>query len=327
MKKVILGTALLAMIVAPMTAAADTTLYGRMRYSFSLVDEDGGGGGADGIQGRDNTSYLGVKGTYGDSLKAFFNLQTGAPADGNGGVALNQRFYFAGLQGGFGKLAYGLMTNVYKAPGAKMDAFCHFSHTNAAGMWAPTGVTHGLSPATNGFTDNSLQYVSPSIAGLKLAAGVYVEDSNEDDHAYAADLSYSIAGLTAGGAIAMTGDTATLTGLGVDGDAYRLYAMYKADSFKAGVSYENVDTGGVDTNYIYLTATAMVPAANMEFRASLGMVDEGAAEGESLNVGAFYSIAPNTKLFAILGFATLDSDSDPYSFSLGAEHKFSLSSK
>jgi len=57
------------------------------------------------------------------------------------------------------------------------------------------------------------------------------------------------------------------------------------------------------------------------------MVDDGAAEGEGLTLGAFYSITKNTKVFALAGYTTLESDNDPMVISLGAIHKFSLSAK
>lgn len=339
MKKIILGTALLAMIAAPIAATADTTVYGRMRYSFSMVNEDDGGNLVDGIVGSDNTSLFGVKGTYGDSVKAFFDLQTGANADAAAGRAFSQRYYFAGLSGGFGKVAYGRMSNIYKAPGSPMDPFLHFSHTNVAGVWAPTGATHGLSPANNGFTDNALQYESPSLAGIRLAGGIYVDDTNEDGHGYAARATYSIAGLTVGACYGINDDLiATLPGIDADGDAIRGYVTYTMDMFNVGVSYEDIDIAGDGTDdkigYLFLAGTITIPNSPVSIAASIGNASDGAAEGTSLNVGAFYAVAENTKLFLIAGMADLDNQAavgtdgtTPYSFSLGAEHKFSLSSK
>ena len=117
MKKLILVTAIAAACAAPMAAMSDTTLYGQLRYSINSVNEDDARGddSIDGLRGEDNVSLLGVKGAYGDDIKAFFHLQTGARADsqasGAAGNAFDQRFYFGGLSGGFGKVAYGRMTN------------------------------------------------------------------------------------------------------------------------------------------------------------------------------------------------------------------------
>lgn len=325
MKKLVIGASLLAMCTVPLTAAAGTTLYGQMRYSFNLIDEDGAGAGIDGLRGQDNVSLLGVKGSYGDSLKAFYHLQTGAPSDANGGTALNQRFYFAGLKGGFGKVAYGRMTNAYKMPGFKLDPFYNLSHINAGGAYAGGGATYGLSGATNGFTDNALQYETPSMGGVKVTAGVFVDDSNEDDHGFLAGASWGMKGINVGGVFATNSDTATIPNIDADGDAYRIYGSYKMDAFKVGASFENVETGGTDINYLYLTGT--VTAGKVDISASLGMVDDGAAEGEGLHLGAFYNITKNTKVFALLGYTTLESDNDPMVVSLGAIHKFSLGTK
>jgi len=80
MKKIILTTAIAAICAAPAAAMADTNLYGQMRYSFNSVD-DVTGSGQDGFSGNDNVSLFGLKGSAGDNdLKAFYHLQTGAPA-------------------------------------------------------------------------------------------------------------------------------------------------------------------------------------------------------------------------------------------------------
>lgn len=108
MKKVIYAAAVLAMCVTPLSAMAEsTTLYGQLRYSLNSVDEDLVGG-QDGLIGEDNVSLFGLKGSYGEEVKDFFHLQTGASvADGAGNAAFDQRFFFGGLEGDFGKVAYG----------------------------------------------------------------------------------------------------------------------------------------------------------------------------------------------------------------------------
>lgn len=167
-----------ATLLVSTTTFADTTLYGNLRFSLNSIDEDTTGG-IDGIQGKDNVSLFGLKGSIGESTKAFFHLQTGAPADGTeNGNAFQQRFFFGGLSGGFGKVAYGRMTNAYKYPGFKLDPFYNLSHIGAGGTYGAGGATYGLSPATNGFTDNAVQYFTPSFGGLKINIGSYIDDTN-----------------------------------------------------------------------------------------------------------------------------------------------------
>jgi hypothetical protein len=339
MKKVVYAAAVLAMCATPLTAMADgTTLYGQLRYSFNSVDDDTATG-QDGLSGNDNVSLFGLKGSYGDSVKAFFHIQTGAKADKeSNSVAFGQRFFFGGLEGGFGKVAYGRMTNAYKFPGFKLDPFYNYSHVNASGVFNAGGATYGLSGATNGFTDNALQYVTPNLGGVKITGGLYVDDTDADDHGYLAGVSYDYQDLNVGVVFANNDVTVTMPGIAADGEAIRAYANYKInDTWKTALSVESVDLdANTDAEYVYLTGTMMVPSINMDFSASLGVVTDGPAEGIGLTVGAWYDIAKNTKLFALASYADIDpdlianptaSEHKPQVISIGAQHKFSLSSK
>ncbi len=337
MKKVIYAAAVLAMCVTPLSAMADsTTLYGQLRYSLNSVDEDFVAG-KDGLRGEDNVSLFGLKGSYGEKVKAFFHLQTGANADSDpDGDAFDQRFFFGGLESDFGKVAYGRMTNAYKFPGFKLDPFYNYSHVNAGGIFAAGGATYGLSGATNGFTDNAVQYVSPSLGGVKLTGGLYIDDSNADDHGYLAGASYDYLDLNVGVVIAVNDVVVTIPGIAPDGEAIRGYANYKFnDTWKAALSVEIVDlTLTTDAEYVYLTGTMIVPSIKMDFSASLGVVTDGPAEGAGITVGAWYDIAENTKLFALTSYADIDPDAAvfgagyrPLVISIGVQHKFSLSNK
>lgn len=337
MKKILSTVALCAICVSPLTVMAEgTTLYGQLRYSFNSVDADTDTG-IDAFRGDDNVSLLGVKGSYGEDVKAFFHLQTGAKADRDmEGDAFNQRFFFGGLKGSFGKVAYGRMTNAYKFEGFKIDPFYNYSGVNAGGSYAAGGATYGLSGATNGFTDNALQYVTPSLGGVKVSAGAYVDDSNGDDHGYSAGVSYTWNDLNVGVVYATNEGTVTVPGISANGEGVRGYASYKLNDFKAALSVENVDyTDADDALYSYLTASMAVPSANMEFSASVGIVDDGPNEGLGGNIGGWYNIAKNTKLFALASYADIDpdnalfpdSDRQPMVFSIGAQHKFSISTK
>ncbi|HJN01526.1 MAG: hypothetical protein QF907_01965 [Nitrospinota bacterium] len=55
MKKIILAVLAVSLLLSPLTAMADnTTLYGKMRYSFASVQDDT----VDGLVGADNTSLF-----------------------------------------------------------------------------------------------------------------------------------------------------------------------------------------------------------------------------------------------------------------------------
>ena len=333
MKKFLLATSVATLCLLPLSAMADTTLYGELRNSLNSVNEDRTGG-MDGLSGQDNISLFGLKGSYGENIKAFYHLQTQALTDdpNRDTRAFQQRFFMGGLEGDFGKVTYGRMTNAFKFPGFAMDPFYNLSHVSASGTYAIGGATYGLSGATNGFTDNAFQYVTPSLNGVKLTGGFYVDDSNEDDHGYLADVSYNgVKGLDVGGTFATNGDSvATIPGIAAGGDAYRFYATYKMDQFKLFVSYENVGVSSTaDVNYLYIGGTMSMDSTDISL--SVGSVGEGGAEGIGLTAGAFYNIAANTKIFGLVSWASLDDtaivgnqDTDPRVISLGVMHKFSL---
>jgi len=345
MKNIILSAAIAAICAAPAVAtAADHNLYGQLRYSFNSVDDVNplAGTNNDGLSGADNVSLFGLKGSVGDDdLKAFYHLQTGAPSDNNAnttekgnkeaGNAFNQRFFFAGLQGAFGKVAYGRMTNAYKFDGFKLDPFYNMSHVGAGGTFKTGGASYGLSNATNGFTDNALQYSSPAFNGIKVNAGVYIDDSNEDDHGTSIGAKWSGNGINVGIQFASNDTTAaTMPGIVADGDALRIHGGYKAKNWSAGLSYETVDTdANAEADYLYLVGRYNV-SNKTELIAAIGSVDpdtnssQAGAEGTGFQLGVFQTVVPKTQLYVTYGQASLDATGaeDPSVISVGAIHKF-----
>ncbi|MCG8037991.1 MAG: porin [Candidatus Thiodiazotropha taylori] len=328
MKKFILATSIASVCALPMAATAGNTVYGTLSYSVNSVDQDTAGG-QDGLSGEDNVSLLGVKGSFGDTIKAFYHLQTGAPSDADGsGRAFRQRFYFGGLSGSFGKVAYGRMTNAYKFPGFAMDPFYNLSHVNAGGSVAFGGATYGLSPATNGFTDNALQYTSPALGGgLTVNAGVYIDDSNEDEHGYNFGGQWKADNFNVGVQFASNGDVGTVPNVVADGDAVRVYGGYKGDNWSVGLSYESVDLSASveDVGYLYLVGRYKVTSAT-EVIGSIGSVDDGPAEGTGFMGGVFHTITDNTQIYVTYSSASIEPaggvDKDPSVFAIGAKHKF-----
>ena len=326
MKKTLLTLAVAACCV-PVVAMADASLYGQFRYSINSADADLGAGST--LAGEDNVSLFGLKASTGDDVEAFVHLQTGASANGGSVSAFNQRFYFGGLKGAFGTVAYGRMTNAYKMPGFKLDPFYNMSHVGAGGTLQTGLATYGLSGATNGFTDNALQYTSNAMGGLKVNVGLYVDDAAADDHGTNVGVSYSAGKFNAGLQLASNGTTAaTAPGVIADGDAMRVHAGYKEANWSAGLSYEIVDlTATTDANYMYLVGRYDL-SNETEAVLSIGSVSDGAAAGSGFNGGIFQTVAPKTQVYVLYSAASLDNPvagslgKDPTVFSLGAIHKF-----
>ncbi|MBC8525044.1 MAG: porin, partial [Chlorobium phaeobacteroides] len=250
MKKKILSLLCLVMVWAlPSALQAEmkpsVTVYGNLRYSFNYVDDEWSG--IERWKGTDNVSRFGIKGSYGNEKgKAFVHLQVGAPSDENkDGHGFTRRFFFGGFECDYGKLTYGRMTNAYKFPGYALDPFYDLSRINSGGVFAGGGASYGLSPATNGFTDNSLQYVTPDLSGFKLLGGIAFDDSNDDNElAYLAGGSYTTGGFTLGGVYADNPTKKVVYhGIGADGEAIRAHATYKTDGWEVCAFDENVSNG------------------------------------------------------------------------------------
>jgi len=317
MKKTVLAVALSALFAG--SAMADPKVYGNFRASMNFGELNGADNGLSVV---DNASRLGVKGSAGtDSLKGIYHLQMGARNDANGGTALSQRFYFAGLKGSFGKVIYGRLSTPYKMAGVKQDPFYDTSAGGGNG-----GSNYGYSGLNNGFTDNSLAFYSSKIAGMITVNGsLSVDDSGKDDHDIGFGAEFSNKMFKAGVSVLTIGDVTPSTdpldadsaivakGAGVD-TATRVYGSAKLSGISVGASFETVSTSAAnDRTYLHVNGAFKVSSA-MKVAASFGSVTDGKtgtatgfdATGTSFSVGAFYNVLPKTRLSAI--FTNTDYD-------------------
>ncbi len=302
MKKIILAAAI-ASVLAPLSAVADTKVYGAVRASLLA-----GGSAADGDTFVNNASRVGLKGSVGDDggLKGFYHIQMGLTIDKDGkngnnlqGSALTNRFAFAGVQGGFGKVVVGRLSSPYKMAGLKTDPFYDTSAGSGNG-----GANFGLSGFTNGFLNNVIGYISPKLGGAFTVNAVAVlnnDDANGGtggaDDFYNLGVSYGKGPFTA--------SVQHIT----EHDATRLAGTYKAGPIGVGLSLEDVD----GTNYAYVSGTYKV-APKLTLAASFG--DNDTDNGYSL--GAFYKVASKTTLSLI----TSDIDNGRDVTALGFVQKF-----
>ena len=371
MKKTILSLAVAACCV-PVVAMADANIYGQFRYSINSVDADDGNGStlkgddnvslfglkvssesngitafahlqaganADGDGGSTTTRTPTFTTRTVKVLKDGVLVGTGTVRDTDtdtdttdGGRAFAQRFYFGGLKGDFGTVAYGRMSTSYKMVGFKMDPFYNLSHVGANGAVSKSLATYGLSAANNGFTDNAIQYTSPSIDGLKVNVGIYVDDAAGNDHGTGLGVAYAAKDFNVGVQFVSAGKTATVANLTADGDAVRIHGGYKADAWSVDASYEKIDVDkpGNEKGYTFLVGKYNV-SKETQLAMTIGNVKDNvnrAGEGTGFTLGAFQTIAPKTQVYASYSSASIDNTggvntgADPSVFSLGAIHKF-----
>ncbi len=310
MKKIILAAAI-ASVLAPLSAVADTKVYGAIRTSVMVAGEKGGAdlGGV-----ANNASRLGVKGSYGDEggLTGFFNIQTGVRPDTNGGSGLTNRFAMAGVKGDFGKAVVGRLSTPYKMAGLKLDPF----YDTSAGV-NNGGSNYGLSNLTNGWVNNVVGYISPKLGGAFTVNVVAMLDKNDTPGAggknrFNPGVTYSANGITA-----------SLQHI-TEVKATRYSVGYKAGPMSGGISYEDLDG---DDNALHLAGTYKV-ASKTTLAASYGTMDITTdavrnVDGKGFALGVFHKLAPKTTLTAMYSDVNATADAnDRDVFALGLIQKF-----
>jgi len=191
-------------------AQAQMVVYGLLDASYgkSVGDDindlksDFHSGGDNGSSNGNSTSRFGIKGSsdVGSGIKANFNLQSGgitSNGEVNPGGAFFNRQAWLGFSGEFGEVRLGKQDSVafqtmidFDFNGAS-NGVSSFGYANAA-IWAP------------GREGRSLQYISPTIAGLKVQLG-FVPEGNPtttvpDPKAHGAvGVTYTLGGLSVAG--------------------------------------------------------------------------------------------------------------------------------
>lgn len=153
---------LIAMMVATLPAAAfaDVTLYGKLKGGFETVDN----GKNTQTNLDDLGSRIGFKGSedVGNGLKAIWQVETGFKIDGTSGEGSSSgtfanRQSFIGLNGGFGTVRMGNLSNFQDSDMGAVDA------------WEYNSSVLGLGVFTRDATriKNAVRYDTPELGGFK----------------------------------------------------------------------------------------------------------------------------------------------------------------
>ena len=338
--------ALAASVAAPV-AQADVTIYGRMHMSLDYFDADTADGqdGISDFQVASNSSRIGFKGSedLGGSLKAIWQVETGLNTDEkSSGSTWATRNSFLGLSGGWGTVIAGKHDTPMKILGRKLDPFGDTIGDNRAitGQAAAGYKGHDSSgnpefgTGANNFnlrTSNTLAYISPTFLGGVTFIGALVADptdnssanSNNDNGAYSASLTYSNGGLYAAAAYeyhyADASDAPEPSG-------YRVGASYKFQNLglKIGGMFEDFDGDSSTTKF------------NRAVREGNDTIAEAQANGAGIDRKAWTAFVSwdfmgnNTIKAAYTGAddaSYADDDSSAYMASVGLDHKFSKRTK
>lgn len=293
-------------------AAQQTTseLYGSLNYSFNRV----GPAGEAAWTGTDNASRVGLRGTVaGERLEAFYHLEAGALVNTGGGSALSQRFFLAGVRGGFGSITLGRHSPPYKMSGVRVDPFYDTSTLSVtAGL--PQGplassASYGLSRMSNGWADRGVTYRTPGWAGVSASASAFLGPEGGQDVGLGA--LYERDGLRTGVDLLRDGTSGSTWSSteGVD-RALRLHAVYGVGGrWSVGASMETLEpTFGTRQSLLYARGT-FHPLDEVQMVMALGQVGEGDAghpPGTAAHAGVFWEILPRVRLHGLYSHAELD---------------------
>lgn len=310
-----------ATFAAPVHAQSNVTLFGVLDAALEYVNGDAtptiasngvvtpGKGGMRLTNGGQQQTRFGIRGTedLGGGLRAIFTLEHRFAIDtGNtlGGAfpGGNQRFWngqaWVGLQGNWGRLTAGRQyTPLYNVL-QQVDATAYQFYNN-------------LSTLFNNRFDNSLEYRSPTFAGVTVNAmygfGENLETSttpgirNEAGDSYALGAQWRSGGFYVGGAYTASNRT---TSTGNDLSEWGLGAQYRFGSQTTlGGGYIWTDRFGRDTSFTYVSGSLGVGAGTVFL--NYVMVDE-ATRGSSNRLGlAFsYPLSKRTNAYVATGLTS-----------------------
>ncbi|MBT2867215.1 porin [Chromobacterium violaceum] len=243
---------LIALLVATLPAAAfaDVTIYGKIKGGVEYVDN----GSTKQTNVDDLGSRIGFKGSedLGNGLKTIWQVETGFGIDGtsskpsDSGTFAN-RESFIGLQGGFGTVRLGNVSNFLDSDMGTVDT------------WEYKSDALGLSIFTRDATrlKNSVRYDLPTVVpGLTAALQYGVKENKaantSDRETTVLGLGYENSGFF--GKYAYTHESKASTGFSYKAnDKHRLEVGYNANNLFVGLGYQQ-EKGGFDVvgwnNYV-----------------------------------------------------------------------------
>jgi len=333
MKKV-LTLAIAAALVAPAAAMADATIYGKVRQSLDLMnDERDSTAEVDEWQINDRTSRLGVKGSedLGNGLTAVYTIEYGVKIstsanEFSGDGSLSARNAFVGLAGGFGTFVVGRHDTPLKISTGSLDYF------------PDTAVDNNLNYTEfqqDRRADGTLAYISPSFGGLTLAAAIVPGENSEADglsDAYSVAAMYSNGGLYLSAAVEAA--DGNIDAIGVDGadlNQVRVGAGWDAGMWKVAGVYETMTVdnpaGGddlVDSESMMINGGVKL-GGGMLLAKWFDYADDSddTNDHDGFGIGYAYDLSKRTQVMADYASSSFDNlDGDVSVFSLQLNHSF-----
>lgn len=311
-------------------AYAAPTMYGKLKLSYGSVSQ----AGTSLYKLNSNNSRVGFKGSEDFSnwagVTGFYNIQMGlttASDDFHAVKPFNTRVLYAGLKGKHGSLKFGRLSYGYKMAALRMDAFYDTSAGTGHG-----GSNFGQSGKTNGWYDNSFEFISASYMGLVFNAQVVLDESSHNSQN---DLNF---GLTYTMKDMVVVSLQYLADKDIDAEDEKEYMSANVrgmfGDFQAGLNFETVKTHAVkeepSETYMYALAS-WSGLANNKIVVSYGTEEntikgnDFTKTGSGMTIGSFYSLSKSTTasiLYSKVDYEKLAGTKNREVFALGLETNF-----
>lgn len=342
MQKKLIALAVAAAFSAPAFADnANVTLYGKAILDFEHVTNDKmNPGSVNRVQ--TNASRFGLKGSedVGGDIKAFYQYEVQVDADGdgaasatkNGGFGNGTRNTGIGLEGAFGKVAYGNWDTPYKVARNAIELFDNttvFSATNLIGR-----ANGDAGKNYNTRKNSTLAYFTPSFGPVSAVLAYSPDEAptapaNKYVTSLAATLNMAEEGVYAAFAYEVRNDASVTT---TKDTATRLVGKFTLGDFWVGATIERLKVNtSLTANY---TQSNNEVAAQYKLGASnIGLSYVKAGKTAVANTGASqvslrygYNFSKRTELFA--AYSSLKNDAvDAATAGSGGTYGFSAGTK
>ncbi len=338
MKNLFTGAFAIAAIAAPLHAQAENKIYGQVNVSAAHADASSTGNCAgstasgdftqlcaqDGQSGDNNASRLGFQGEKG---QFFYAVELGLGADDGSGLG-HTRHAFVGFNSSIGTFTFGRTNTGYKLAGQRIDPFYDTSAAGYAGGFSPEGTSYGQSNLINGWTNNSIGWLSPEVAGLTLNAGVHLQEFNNEDHDFNIGVGYNMDWLNVGVQYIAVGSDAVgspeaIAGSGAVDTAIQATASVEMGALVVGASFEMVELRGSSEERAYAKLAGSYDLSeNLTVAASVGQVDQGTGEGLGFTVGGFVKLIDEFQMYGLFSSVDFDNNDKNDTFSVGVKYSF-----
>ena len=296
--------------------SSSVTLYGRV--NTTVESQKSGGDRVSALQ--NNASRWGILGKedLGAGMKAFFKLESGFDSSTGTTVGGFNRDAYVGLEGGFGRVRLGYITNIVYLAGADyVSLHNHDTGTSADALFA-FNVSFGSRP-------NTVTYSTPEYKGLRAEVSYSFKEDRPSNAANAV-VEYKIGDLALGAGFSHSGDNK----LGL------VRALYSAGPFTFGGYFERDSFNGAMRNNVRLAGMYALGAS--EFHLNVGHAgNRGGITGTSATQATLannYNLSRRTKLYAFYtrlsnqkaadyaAFSSVQPGQSQSSIALGIRHNF-----